>query len=38
MLILRLKQCERALGDGRLDEAFDLARQSDVRHIARGRI
>jgi tetratricopeptide (TPR) repeat protein len=37
VLILRLKQCERALGDGRLDEAFDLARQSDVRAHRQGQ-
>ena len=37
MLILRLKQCERALADGRLDEAFDLARQPDVRAHRRGQ-
>ncbi|MGD0137933.1 MAG: hypothetical protein ABSD28_03590 [Tepidisphaeraceae bacterium] len=37
MLILRLKQCERALADGRLDEAFDLACQGDVRAHRRGQ-
>ena len=37
MLILRLKQCERALADGRLDEAFDLVRQPDVRAHRRGQ-
>jgi len=37
VLILRLKQCERALADGRLDEAFDLARQPDVRAHRRGQ-
>jgi hypothetical protein len=37
VLILRLKQCERALADGRLDEAYDLARQSDVRTHRRGQ-
>jgi hypothetical protein len=37
VLILRLKQCERALADGRLDEAFDLARQGDVRAHRRGQ-
>lgn len=37
MVILRLKQCERALADGRLDEAFELVRQSDVRAHRRGQ-
>ena len=37
MVILRLKQCERALADGRLDEAFDLVRQPDVRAHRRGQ-
>jgi len=37
VLIVRLKQCERALADGRLDEAYDLARQSDFRGHRRGQ-
>jgi hypothetical protein len=35
--MLRLKQCERALADGRLDEAFDLVRQPDIRSHRRGQ-
>jgi tetratricopeptide (TPR) repeat protein len=37
VVILRLKQCERALADGRLDEAFDLLRQPDIRSHRRGQ-
>ena len=37
MLIVRLKQCETALADGRLDEAFELARRPDVRAHRRGQ-
>lgn len=37
MLILQLKQCERALADGRLDEAFDLVRRPEVRAHRRGQ-
>ncbi|MGD0461188.1 MAG: hypothetical protein ABSB74_01750 [Tepidisphaeraceae bacterium] len=37
MVILRLKQCEWALADGRLDEAFDMVRQPDVRAHRRGQ-
>jgi hypothetical protein len=37
VLILRIKQCERALADGRLDEAYDLARRPDVRTHRRGQ-
>ena len=37
MLIVRLKQCEHALADGRLDRAFDLARESDFRAVRRGQ-
>ena len=37
MLIVRLKQSELALSDGRLDEAFDLARQPDFRGHRQGQ-
>ncbi|MBI4578716.1 MAG: hypothetical protein HY718_03385, partial [Planctomycetes bacterium] len=37
MLILRMRQAETALKDGRLDEAFDLARAADVRMHRRGQ-
>ena len=37
MVILRLKQCERALADGRLDEAYELLRQPDIRSHRRGQ-
>jgi len=37
VLILRLKQCECCLSDGRLDEAFELARQGDFRAHRRGQ-
>ena len=37
MLILRIRQAECALADGRLDEAYDLASQEDVREHRRGQ-
>jgi tetratricopeptide (TPR) repeat protein len=37
MLSLRIKQCERALRSGRLDEAYALLRQPDVRSHRRGQ-
>ncbi|UCD30363.1 MAG: hypothetical protein JSV03_07810 [Planctomycetota bacterium] len=37
MLILRIKQAETALSDGRLDEAFELVRSTDVRAHRRGQ-
>ena len=37
MLILRIRQAESALKDGRLDEAFELARADDVRAHRRGQ-
>ena len=37
MLILRIRQAETALADGRLDEAFDLASRSDVRSHRHGQ-
>ena len=37
MLILRIRQAECALGDGRLDEAFELADRHDVRSHRRGQ-
>ena len=37
MLTLQLKQCQCSLADGRLDEAFDLARQPQVRSHRRGQ-
>ena len=37
MLLLRLKQAEAALGDGRLDEAAELAVAADFRAHARGQ-
>ena len=37
MLILRIKQAECALADGRLDEAFELAMAGDVRSHRRGQ-
>lgn len=37
MLLVRLKQCECAISAGRLDEAFDLARQADMRAHRRGQ-
>src|SRR5262249_31681876 len=37
VLIVRLKQCEHALADGRLDAAYGLARASDLRADRRGQ-
>lgn len=37
MLILRIRQAECALADGRLDEAFELADRHDVRSHRRGQ-
>ncbi len=37
MLILRLKQAESAIDDGRLDEAFDIAQSESVRQHRRGQ-
>lgn len=37
MLMVRLKQCECALSDGLLDEAYDLAVQPDLRGHRRGQ-
>jgi hypothetical protein len=37
MLILRIRQAEVALGDGRLDEAFELIRPEPVRSHRRGQ-
>jgi len=37
VLIVRLKQCEVAMGDGRLDEAFELARRPELRRHRRGQ-
>ncbi|MBN1361707.1 MAG: hypothetical protein JW993_14010 [Sedimentisphaerales bacterium] len=37
MLILRIKQAECALADGRLDEAFEVARADDVRRHRHGQ-
>ena len=37
VLILRIRQAECALADGRLDEAFDLADRNDVRSHRRGQ-
>ena len=37
MLILRIRQAECALADGRLDEAFELADRYDVRSHRRGQ-
>src|SRR6185503_3249335 len=37
VLILRIRQAECALSDGRLDEAFDLADRHDVRTHRRGQ-
>jgi len=37
VLIVRLKQCQTALADGRLDEAFELVCQPDVRGHRRGQ-
>ncbi len=37
MLILRLKQAESAMADGRLDEAFDIVQSDSIRHHRRGQ-
>ncbi len=37
MLILQIKQAECALADGRLDEAFEIAKADDVRHHRHGQ-
>lgn len=37
MLIVRIKQAECALADGRFDEAFDIAKCDDVRRHRRGQ-
>jgi hypothetical protein len=37
VLILRLKQAESAMADGRLDEAFDIVQSKDVREHRRGQ-
>lgn len=37
MLIVRIKQAECALADGRLDEAFEIAKSEDVRRHRRGQ-
>ncbi len=37
MLILRIKQAECALADGRLEEAFEIARADDVRRHRHGQ-
>ena len=37
MLILRLKQAESAIADGRLDEAFDIVQSEDIRQHRRGQ-
>lgn len=37
MLILRMRQAETALKDGRLDEAFEIARSDEVRAHRRGQ-
>ena len=37
MLIVRLKQCEQALADGRLDRAYDLANDPALRADRRGQ-
>jgi len=37
VLIVRLKQCDAAMSDGRLDEAFELARRPEVRGHRRGQ-
>jgi len=37
VLILRIKQAECALADGRLDEAFEIAKAEDVRHHRHGQ-
>jgi tetratricopeptide (TPR) repeat protein len=37
VLILQIKQAECALADGRLDEAFEIAKADDVRHHRHGQ-
>jgi hypothetical protein len=37
VLILRLKQAESAIADGRLDEAFDILQSRDIREHRRGQ-
>ena len=37
MLILRLKQAESAIADGRLDEAFDIVQSKDIKEHRRGQ-
>jgi tetratricopeptide (TPR) repeat protein len=37
VLIVRLKQCEHALADGRLDQAYEFARTADFRADRRGQ-
>jgi hypothetical protein len=37
VLILQIKQAECALADGRLDEAFEVAKTDDVRHHRHGQ-
>ena len=37
MLILRLKQAESAMADGRLDEAFETVQSKDIREHRRGQ-
>ena len=37
MLILRIRRAETAMADGRLDEAFELVRDEDVRSHRRGQ-
>ena len=38
MLILKIKQTETALNDGRLDEAFELLQDNDLRQHRRGQL
>ena len=37
MLILRLKQAEAAVADGRLDEAFEIVQSEQIRQHRRGQ-
>ena len=37
MLFLRIKQAEAALADGRLDEAFEIAKAADLRKQRSGQ-
>jgi hypothetical protein len=37
VLILRLKQAESAIADGRLDEAFDIVQSEDIKQHRRGQ-